>query len=345
MYDIIIAGAGPAGCTAAKTLAESGLRVLLAERFPLPRDKSCSGILIQKALNLVRRRFGEDPPAAVQCKPEENRGMVFTDGQGREYRFEQKGLNVWRSAFDHWLAVKAAESGAELRDRTAILSCENRGDHVAVALRGQRLYSETAKYVLDCEGAADVLKRKLTGCPPDSVMTFQTFNRGNIDLDPHYFYAYLQPELSEYDAWFNVKDGLLALGVAVRNTRNLAAYYGRFLSYMRARHGLRIAEQVWSEKWLMPRIRPGCPVCYGAGRVLFAGEAAGFLNPMGEGISAAIESGECAACAITAHFEEIDGVYGQYRSQTESLKAYMERQWRFVGGMAETFREMKGQRR
>ena len=31
------------------------------------------------------------------------------------------------------------------------------------------------------------------------------------------------------------------------------------------------------------------------GRVLFAGEIAGFLNPMGEGISAGMESGYCVA--------------------------------------------------
>ena len=46
-----------------------------------------------------------------------------------------------------------------------------------------------------------------------STTTFQTFNRGTIQLDPHYFYAYLQPELSEYDAWFNVKDEMLVLEI------------------------------------------------------------------------------------------------------------------------------------
>ena len=53
------------------------------------------------------------------------------------------------------------------------------------------------------------LKRKLAPGPAQYITTFQTFNEGRIALDPHYFYAYLQPELSEYDAWFNVKDGFL----------------------------------------------------------------------------------------------------------------------------------------
>ncbi len=47
MYDVIVAGAGPAGCTAAKRLAETGHSVLMVERCRIPRYKSCPGILIK----------------------------------------------------------------------------------------------------------------------------------------------------------------------------------------------------------------------------------------------------------------------------------------------------------
>ena len=51
MYDVIVVGAGPTGATAAKTLADSRLKVLLVERMKLPRYKSCSGVLIKKSIN------------------------------------------------------------------------------------------------------------------------------------------------------------------------------------------------------------------------------------------------------------------------------------------------------
>lgn len=110
---------------------------------------------------------------------------------------------------------------------------------------------------------------------------------------------------------------------------------------MEEKHNLRISRQTKEEKWLMPHIRLGCCVDYGVGRVLFAGEVAGFLNPMGEGISAGMESGYCAACAVIEHFDAPSLVYGAYRQSTESLRSYMQRQWSLVGGMAGTFREME----
>ena len=104
MCDVIVIGAGPAGCAAAKVLAENGKNVLLLEECALPRYKSCSGILIKKSVELIKTYFGQEPPEAVTCAPAENCGMVFCTDRGKEYLFEQPGVNVWRSRFDYWLA-------------------------------------------------------------------------------------------------------------------------------------------------------------------------------------------------------------------------------------------------
>lgn len=341
MYDVIVVGAGPAGCTAAKILSENGYKVLLAEKFKLPRYKSCSGQLIKKTVDLVHEYFGEDVPASVMCTPTENRGMILTNDKGEEYRFEQPGLNIWRSSFDNWLAMKASEQGAEVRDGTSVLSCKENNGAVEVTSSGEKNYLETAKFVIDCEGVVGMLKRKLLGRKQQYITTFQTYYQGSIDLDYHYFYAYLQPELSEYDAWFNVKDNMLVLGVSVKDSGKIGLYHQRFLDYMKEHHNLRIEKQIKTDKWLMPHILPGCKVDYGVGRVLFAGETAGFLNPMGEGISAGIESGYCAAQAIMCHFDDLDMIYSDYKERTHSMHSYMKRQWSFVAELADTFSDMR----
>lgn len=341
MYDVIVIGAGPSGSTAAATLAKRGLRVLLAERFALPRYKSCSGILIKKSLDLVRLYFGEGVPSDTTCAPAENRGMVFTGDSGKAVRFEQEGMNIWRGAFDHWLVMKAAQCGAEVRDATSVCACVPQAGSVAVTLRGKKgIYTELVRYVIDCEGVTGAVKRKLFGGPSPLITTFQTFYRGTIDLDPHYFYAYLQPELSEYDAWFNVKDDLLVLGVSAKDPGRIGAYYERFIAHMQERFRLRTEGELRSERWLMPQIRPGCAIDYNFGRVFFAGEIAGFLNPMGEGISAGLESGFCAASAVAEYFDDEKLAAANYRSRTAKLHSYMARQWSLVAGMAAAFGEM-----
>ena len=162
MYDVIVVGAGPAGCTAAKALAEKGYKVLLVEKFKMPRYKSCSGVLIKKSMELVKKYFGEAVPEYVMCTPTDNRGMIFTNDAGKEYRFEQEGLNVWRSHFDGWLVEKAKESGAAVRDGVAALSCTEKDGFVEVSLHRQRNFTEGARYVIDCEGVVGALKRKIT---------------------------------------------------------------------------------------------------------------------------------------------------------------------------------------
>lgn len=341
MYDVIVVGAGPAGSTAAKVLADKGVKVLLAEKFKMPRYKSCSGQLIKKSMDLVQAYYGEPVPTSTMCVPTENRGMVFTDDKGKSFRFEQSGLNIWRSAFDKWLADQAAQSGAEVRDHTSVISLIDENGVVSVTLKGEQTYIERARYVIDAEGVVGTLKRKLLGGNSQYITTYQTYNLGSIDLDDRFFHAYLQPELSEYDAWFNVKDNQLVLGVSAKDNSKIAHYYARFIAYMEEKHHLRIEEQLKTDRWLMPHIQPDCAIDYGVGRVLFAGEIAGFLNPMGEGISAGMESGYHAANAILRHFDDLEAIYADYQENTASLHRYMKRQWSFVASMAETFQEMK----
>ena len=340
MNDVIVIGAGPTGCTASKLLADSGYSVLLLERMRLPRYKSCSGCLIKKTMDLVRQYYHTEVPLDVACQPAENKGMVFIDDNGKEYVFPQPGLNVWRSHFDYWLAQKAVESGVTLWDNSPAISCEQDEEKTVVKIGGEHESTESAKYVIDCEGVTGSIKRTVLGCSTKHIYTYQTFNEGSIDLDYQYFYAFLQPEFSEYDAWFNVKDNQLVMGVAVKNAKNTAKYYDAFVRYMKKQYNLSIIKQTKEDRWLMPHVRPGCQIDYAKGRVFFAGETAGWLNPMGEGISCGMESAFHLVQALIENFNNPTFIESEYRKKASSLHEYMMKQWSFTGSMTKTFTEM-----
>lgn len=270
---------------------------------------------------------------------------MFVDDKGERFDFQQPGLNVWRSSFDYWLAKKAVESGVTLWDHSPTISCEQDEDIVTVKIGGEHKGIENARCVIDCEGITGSVKRKLLNCSSECITTYQTYNEGTIDLDYHYSYAYLQPEFSEYDAWFNVKDNMLVLGVAVRNPENAGRCYASFVHYMEQQHNLSISKQIKEDRWLMPHIRPGCQIDYAKGRIFFAGEIAGWLNPMGEGISCGMESAFHLVQAMTENYESPANIEAAYREKASSLHGYMKRQWSFTGAIAETFAEMQSSSR
>jgi flavin-dependent dehydrogenase len=63
--DALVVGAGPGGATAAASLAEEGLDVVLVERATLPRDKPCGGGLSPKAY----RQLDVDISDVVLARP------------------------------------------------------------------------------------------------------------------------------------------------------------------------------------------------------------------------------------------------------------------------------------
>ena len=63
--DVIIVGAGPAGCAAARYLAEQGYAVTLIERLALPQVKACGDVLLPDALRALQRFAVDDALAAA----------------------------------------------------------------------------------------------------------------------------------------------------------------------------------------------------------------------------------------------------------------------------------------
>ncbi len=343
MYDVLVIGAGPAGCMAAKRIANEGYNVLLADKMELPREKSCSGILIQKSVKMVEAEFGEIPET-VFSHPAINRGIIITNEKGKTFKFESEGYNIWRNLFDNHLTIKAEDAGAELRTSTPAISSREKDGYAVVKFKDRE---EKARMVIACDGASSRIKMNVMASNRvtdniSPIITYQTFCRGTIDLDPGFFHAFLDPKLSQYDAWFNVKDEYLIMGVGVKDASLMKHYHSKFVSYLKSQYHAQIESFERREVGLMPHIHPDFKVNLGKGRVLFAGDAAHLLNPMGEGISSALASGYAASEAIKNEFESGSdpnpgNVLNQYNKKLKPEIEYMMRQWRFLGTISPEF--------
>ncbi len=104
-YDVIVAGAGPAGTTTATEVAQAGYRVLVLEKNATCRSP-CAGY--------VSRTINTELPenCIVQSKIKTMR-TYFPDLSSHD--FQLNGFVVDRPSFDTALAMKAKESGAEFR--------------------------------------------------------------------------------------------------------------------------------------------------------------------------------------------------------------------------------------
>src|SRR6266851_1642148 len=145
-YDVIIAGGGPAGSSAAIHLATRGARVLLAEQKKFPRAKLCGEFISPEcALHFERLGVAEQMFAA---QPARLSATVFYSRKGKSVRvpsawFGADGvaLGLSRAEMDERLLRRASDAGAEVLEDAHVVGLV--GDENLVS--GVRVRAEGAE--------------------------------------------------------------------------------------------------------------------------------------------------------------------------------------------------------
>ncbi|MHC1752457.1 NAD(P)/FAD-dependent oxidoreductase [Humidesulfovibrio sp.] len=314
-FDVLVAGAGPAGAAAAAVLAGRGHRVGLVDRAAHPRHKLCGGLLTGKAMDALALVFGLDE-AALSARGglfHQERGYVFWH-QGREllrgaaaepFRF------IDRPAFDALLAGLAVARGAVPLPGREVVRC----DAQAATLTFRDGESLGARFVIGADGANSVSRRALVAAGQVDRAAWKRNLAAAIEVElpvgtgPGEFpRAVRVPELhvgapcvpgAGYGWVFpgprGPKVGICGLR---REDRDFGAI---FLDYLRLL-GVRQPEGIALRGHPLPYGNALARPC--AGRLLLAGDAGGFVEPLfGEGIFYALATGAHAATAVCRALE------------------------------------------
>jgi geranylgeranyl reductase family protein len=293
--DVAVVGAGPAGATAALVLARAGVDVTLLDRAALPRDKTCGGGVVARALASL--------PAGVDIPVERRLGRVESRFVGARVAVtverETPLVHMTRRApLDLALTEAARAAGARVTARCAVERAELAVDHVRLETARGLL---RARLVIAADGATGSTARAAGWTEPlasvpalDAEVTAPAgvlarfADRARFDLGtPPGGYAWIFPKADH----LSVGVGVFTRSAARRRLRDELSGYlaavGLGEATVRSIRGAPIP--------VRPRRDPA------RGRVLLIGDAAGVADPLtGEGISLAILSGRLAAESIVA---------------------------------------------
>ncbi len=316
---VLVVGAGPAGATAARTLARAGVPVRMLDRAAFPRNKPCGGAISLRALS----RFPYLEPALARIATHRV-GRLYLEGpDGESTTIASDGpaaLMVRRVEFDALLVDLAREAGAELVAGADIVRVREGREDVTLTARDGRVFS--APIVIAADGVHSTIARRVglnPGWAASAValdMMEETPRATLRDADPHTMWVSygFNPEGCKAVKGRSAPEGYAYI-FPKRDHVNVGMGY--VLSHYRAAIGTPPYEL---QRGLITKLRVGgliagesvrqnftpflIPVAgplrrTGRGRVLLAGDAGGFVNGFtAEGIYYAMVSGDLAARAI-----------------------------------------------
>ena len=299
-YDVIIAGLGPGGATAAYELALKGLNVLAFDKEKFPRYKPCGGCLSLKAEKILPFDF----KAVVE---DTAYGAVFTFKSKRPVSIISQrpvGYNVNRDRFDNLLKEKAREAGAVVREGERVIGIEECNDYVSIKTSGG---SYKARILVGADGANSIVARKVLGF--DSKMCAMAIEaeipfkkerlaalKGRLLIDfgciPH-GYGWVFPKSK------NLSVGIAGISYKVKGKTK--EYFHNYVKKEKTLVGLDINNV---HGWTIPYFHDAGQRI-GKGRTLAIGDAAHLADPfLGEGIYYAIRSAQLAAKVVSERIED-----------------------------------------
>lgn len=302
-YDVVIVGAGPAGCTIANFLSKN-YKVLLLDWSKFPRDKPCGGLLVDEAIHFFEEK-GMELPEYVFSNPK-NLDVKFVDwNSGLSFTEKRNFLNVSRKSFDSYLLQIARKNGnVDFFPETKFLNLELEKGYVKIFIETHNVKQVIkSKYLIGADGAFSSVRKQISKTPIKYYIAAQEWVKTNPNSNKNKIILFIfDNELTDYYSWVIPKGEHLIVGLAIMHGNNTKKKFDLFKEKLKENLGIG-GNYMKLEAAVGLRPQQMDDIVLGNGPVLLVGEAAGLVSPStGEGISFALRSGFNCAKALNTNF-------------------------------------------
>lgn len=321
-YDVVISGAGLAGCSAALSLARQGLRVALLDKACFPREKICGDGVTAASTELLEEMGVLEMLRQRPGSLTEFRGATFvspggTVVQGRILRnghLSGSSYVIPRMVLDDSLVSRVKEhSSITFLDKTTVTGLVMDGDRARGVATSAGEFC--GRIIIAADGAYSPIAKQLDLWNRDKSQqgfAMRAWFSGVEGLGDSIELCYDKAMLPGYGWIFPAGEQRANVGVFLlprfTDQRTLKRLFERFVGehhYAVGRLKNAVMEPGTLKSWPLPF--GSFAGRRGRGNVLLVGDAGSFIDPLtGEGIYYALKTGRYAAEAVAHALERND---------------------------------------
>ena len=327
-FDVVIIGAGPAGCSAALTFKNSNYKVALIDKHSFPREKICGDGLCDRSINVLKKlspSYFEEFLKLSRSK-KINKTYIFYKSKKYKVGFDNYGYIIERKKFDDFLLslVKRDCPHVSISENTKIINIEQKADSMLVYSANGEVFS--CKILILASGQNTPLMNFLDVSPDKnakSEFTIRAYfeNVENIDNDTIEIH-YNKDIFPGYFWIFPVGENKVNVGFGLKynKKRNMKSIFEEWLKMPYIKSRFKNSTQLTPIN--------GSFIPYNTGnynvagdRFLIAGDSASLADPISfAGIGNAMLSGHLAAntCLSCLELDKYD--YCNTQKYKEAIK-------------------------